>query len=74
LPRGALRLKKFSVYGLFSTSEIIPTRLTGDVLGYFSRYSSLLAGSKWRRFSIVSTAFRRRNAKTIPRADYTTVR
>jgi len=53
---------------------LIPTRLTGDVLGYFSRYSGLLAGSKWRRFSIVSTAFRRRNAKTIPRADYTTVR
>lgn len=54
--------------------EFIPLRLTGDVLGYFSRYSGLLAGSKWRRFSIVSTAFRRRNAKTIPRADYTTVR
>lgn len=54
--------------------EIFDTRLTGDVLGYFSRYSGLLAGSKWRRFSIVSTAFRRRNAKTIPRADYTTVR
>lgn len=68
-----LESKQLALWPFYSF-DIIPTRLTGDVLGYFSRYSGLLAGSKWRRFSIVSTAFRRRNAKTIPRADYTTVR
>lgn len=70
----SLTAKGMEVAKTMYTRHTVLSRLTGDVLGYFSRYSSLLAGSKWRRFSIVSTAFRRRNAKTIPRADYTTVR
>ena len=49
-------------------------RLMGAVSPYFSRYFGLSACPVLRCFSIVSTAFRRRNAKTIPRADYTTVR
>lgn len=55
-------------------SEVIETRLMGAVSPYFSRYFGLSACPVLRCFSIVSTAFRRRNAKTIPRADYTTVR
>ncbi|ERK57855.1 hypothetical protein HMPREF1546_03813 [Oscillibacter sp. KLE 1745] len=53
---------------------VIPTRLMGAVSPYFSRYFGLSACPVLRCFSVVSTAFRWRNAKIIPRADYTTVR
>lgn len=49
-------------------------RLTGAVSPYFLRYFGLSACPVLRCFSLVSTAFRWRNAKIIPCADYTTVR
>lgn len=73
VPLAAIVQRMYSATDSFPMMAI-PTRLTGAVSPYFSRYFGLSTCPALRCFSVVSTAFRWRNAKIIPRADYTTVR